>query len=787
MKDYDFKKLSSDEFEDFSRHLLNRYYSDKYPSKGIYFLSTNKGRDEGIDLYHSSERNDFEIIVQVKHYAGSSLSHLMNSLFGSKGASKGTELEKVKRINPVRYILVTSLNVPLSKKQEIKKKFSPFIGELKDIIDYRVLNNLLEDYPDIEKRFIKLYFTSAEVMRQVVFFDSIGYGRFIKDHIENKIKVFVDTGIFSEAEKQLKDSRVLIVTGEPGSGKTTLAEILIYKYLKEKYHLGYILNNISKADEVWVEGLQIFYYDDFLGQNFYETEFAQKEERPLYNFIERIKKTEDKLFVLTTRTIIYNHARDGSERFRQIRSHSSNVQIEVKKLSHDDKVLMIKNHLEFKEVPKEIKNDLTKEEISIIADHPNFYPRIIDFVTDKLSLQLIIKERLSLFNYTVKVLETPNEIWKLCYEKQIGEAERMFINTMFSIGNLTNECLLRTAFEKRYLSEFNLSNTSINKWISFEDCYSSLNEAFIVNIYDYSGQKLIGFINPSVVDFLLSYLPKYPLELRSIIKASAFIEQLFLRFRSDADNISGPFIKTHLPSDFFELIAKNEIAFKSIYDFTAMYPTEQYLRLYRLFLLIMYFRQENKFEIYSNKILQKIDFDKIDRIHFTTLKDLFLFVSNKPVLRQTVLKKWDSIIHLMISKSETISELTMIFQLFTVYQKSIEEFMTDDINVAAVKKVIDEYRELDISETIYHMKESVLNIEDVHEEYSRILESIRLDYRDNYIPSEKIEIDKWVNIDWYEVIKKNEEKKFEEAHEKEMSSEIFERDDDESFDSEAPY
>ena len=253
MKDYDFKNLSSEEFEDLARQLLNKYYNRNVKSAYVHFLGTPKGKDAGIDLYHSTSENDFEIVVQVKHYAGSKITNLLNSLLGTKKNAEKSELAKVRKLNPNRYIIVTSLNVSLAEKQKIKKAFKPFIVELRDIIDYKTLNNLLEDYPEIEENFIKLYFTSAEVMRNVINGKNIGHGEFFQTKIESKINIYVDTGIFREAEKQLLSKRVLIITGEPGSGKSTLAEILVYKFLKLNFQLGYILNDITQADKIWTK------------------------------------------------------------------------------------------------------------------------------------------------------------------------------------------------------------------------------------------------------------------------------------------------------------------------------------------------------------------------------------------------------------------------------------------------------------------------------------------------------------------------------------------------------
>lgn len=760
MKDYDFKKLSPDEFEELARQLLNKHYNRIKNADYIQFLGTPKGKDAGIDLYHSTKENDFEIIVQVKHYAGSKITNLMNSLLGTKKQSAISELNKVKKIKPKKYVIVTSLKVSLADKQKIKREFKPYISELKDIIDYKVLNNLLEDFPEIEQNFVKLYFTSAEVMKKIIHGDNIGHGEFFKTKIENKIKIYVDTGIFKEAERSLLGKRVLIITGEPGSGKSTLAEILVYKFLMQGYQLGYIINDINQADKIWNDSYQIFYYDDFLGQNFYEMEFAQKEERPLNNFIQKVGESPNKLFVLTTRTIIYNHARDNSERFHDVRKHSSKLQIEVTDLKIEDKIRMIKNHLDFKDVPTEFKNEFTNYELNQIAGHSNFYPRIIDFVTDALSLKYVADENTTLYSYAMYTLENPIEIWRMCYEKQITEAERIFINTLFSLENLIVNSKLQIAFEKRIDFEYRNQNKKVNTWVSFEDCYRSLNEAFILTVYDYKGDVHISFINPSVADFLLSYLPKYKLEVKSILHSAYYIEQFFFRFRFEGDKIATQHIKISLPSEFYGVIKKNEVAFKSIYTFGYKTDIDNYIAIYQILILVMYFRDHKDLDKDLNEILHPIDFYSIEKVHFNNLINLLIFFKQRPLLFEFVKNRWSELIYVLIEKSYTIQNLNRVFGLFKLYNQSVQDFISLDTNMYQVKSIIDIYRKDEIEDAIKDLKNSALSIEDVYTCHQQLQSMLYEDYKLNNIETMTTEIPGWDLIDWHQVVKQNQNENY---------------------------
>jgi len=755
MKDYDFKTLSPDEFEDLARQLLNKTYNKRYKNEYAEFISTPKGKDSGIDLFSSSISKDFDIVVQVKHYAGSTISDLRRTLLGTKTNSKKSELSKVKKINPRKYIIVTSLKISLADKQKLKKEFYPFISELRDIIDYKVLNNLLEEYPDIEKRFIKLFFTSAEVLRQVIFEGNVGHGEFYETKIASKLKLFVDTGIFQEAEILLRNKKVLIITGEPGSGKTTLAEILVYKFLKLGYQLGYILNDINQADKIWSTEPQIFYYDDFLGQNFYEMEIAQNQERPLYDLIQRISKSTNKLLVLTTRTIIYNHARYNSARIENLYKFCSLVKVDVSSLTLFIKKSIIKNHIHYKNIPFKNKIEFDDIHITQIASHDNFYPRIIDFVTEEISLKYITENNIRLFDYTLFTLDNPIEIWRMCYEKQITEAERIFINTLFSIGNLLEKEKLKLAFDKRIEMEHSNGNSQINNWVSFENCYKSLNEAFILTAFDTEGICYITFINPSVSDFLLSYLQNYKLEVHSILKSAYYIEQYFNRFRNDGRNKFAGHIKISLPISYYENFIKDEIKLDS-----CIYNSEDsnyynYLHLYKGLILLMYFKEQINLDEKLSEIISQINFDNIHRIHFINLYYLVNHSYHTNSLRNTISNKWDSIIRLLIKKSNTQLDLDLVYSLFSLYKKPLENFFKDETSITVMQNTIDSFYETEIYDTISFLKSTALSITEVNTNHSMLLKKIKEDYVKNFIPKDNINIEAWNSIDWDAIIKEN--------------------------------
>lgn len=137
MPDYDFKSLSPIDFEILVRDLLQK-------EREIRLESFKVGQDQGIDFRYCSDV-DNTLIIQCKHYVGSSYNTLLRQL-------KLHELEKVKRLEPNCYILATSLGLNPKQKQELMKLFEPFIQAPKDIYGKDDLNNLSGFFQRVENR-----------------------------------------------------------------------------------------------------------------------------------------------------------------------------------------------------------------------------------------------------------------------------------------------------------------------------------------------------------------------------------------------------------------------------------------------------------------------------------------------------------------------------------------------------------------------------------------------------------------------------------------------------------
>jgi hypothetical protein len=303
---YDFKQLSPADFEDLTRDLLQE-------EGKIRLESFKTGRDQGIDLRYAAIPGQ-SIIVQCKHYAGSTVAKLNQEI-------KTHELQKVVRLAPKRYILVTSLPLSPADKEKLKATLHPYVIFTEDIIGADDVNNLLGRHSEIEKKHFKLWLSSTAVLERVFHNAEQVQTDFNVERVRRAIPLYVQTSNYTRAMKILEDHRFVIISGIPGIGKTTLADMLLFAHLESSYQPIVIKSKIAEGRKQFRnEVRQIFYFDDFLGETFLGNRFdflGNKEDSAILEFMEIVARSKHARMILATREHILRHAFQISEHFRR--------------------------------------------------------------------------------------------------------------------------------------------------------------------------------------------------------------------------------------------------------------------------------------------------------------------------------------------------------------------------------------------------------------------------------------------------------------------------------------
>lgn len=520
MGNYDFSTLNDKEFEQISRDLLNAKHK-----LGLQDFKT--GKDKGVDLRFSTPHNNNSIVAQVKHYVGSGYPQLKHTLVSK-------ELNKIENLNPERYLVVTSLPLSAIQKDEIKELLAPFILSANDVFGQEDLNSILKEFREIEKRHFKLWFSSITVLDSVINNAIEGRTKYMLEKIKEKIPFYVVTKKLDDANKILQKEKLLLITGQPGIGKTTLAEIILFDRAKNDYKI-YKVENITEAENVAShdpDEKQIFYFDDFLGANYFEIVNVNRTETQLTSFVERIRVSPNKYLILTTRTVILNHAIAKYEKINHSRLANQQFEIKLTDYTKYEKALILYNHLYFRKIKGDLLDSIISEKFYLtIIQHKNYTPRIIEFITENSRI-----EKLSPINYRQFVtnnLNNPKEIWRYSFSNQIEYLDRCLLLTLFTFDIDTTEYYLLNAFDCRLQYEKEAHNQIITANQFYESINVLLNGFISSRLYNSNPPvREFGFINPSLADFLIGYVADSLPERRGIVTSIKYTKQLS-RFNPD--------------------------------------------------------------------------------------------------------------------------------------------------------------------------------------------------------------------------------------------------------------
>lgn len=377
--------------------------------------------------------------------------------------------------------------------------------------------------------YFKLWFSGAAVLQKLLHYHIEGRSQeFIEEDLKRKLRLYVETPSLDRARQQLADHNFVVITGEPGTGKTTTAELLLYDLIKDDYNLVYIYDDIKEIEVVIrKDERQVFYFDDFLGHNIEEMNKSRGAESALEHLVKTIARNENKKLILTTRTFILNSALEASERLRRSGLKNGESVVELADYTFEQKDHLLSNHVEESEIGDELKAILQDGEVKgFIVRHDNFTPRSVEFITTRDRMQDFDSETYR--NFIRGNFNFPDEIWRHAYEQQISNFDRIFLNTMLSFGDSVDIQILEKSFNSRLRLEQQLG-TTIPSTNVFVQSFRHLNEGFIVQEFQ-DDVNLFKFINPSLVDFLLKYIEGNVPEFEKILLSSVHLSQITSRF-----------------------------------------------------------------------------------------------------------------------------------------------------------------------------------------------------------------------------------------------------------------
>ncbi len=484
MTTYDFKRLSPSDFEELVRDLLQADWN-------ITLESFTAGRDSGIDLRCLKGAGDV-VIVQCKHTAGTSYSQLLSKL-------RTVELSKVQALKPSRYVIVTSTGLTPTNKDEIAELFTPYVLTANDISGRDDVENLLRLHPKIETQNFKLWLTSTAVMTRVLHNAEHCQTDFEVDRVLKKLPLFVQNESFPRAQQILAETHTVVISGAPGIGKTTLADMLLYAHLDQGFEPVVVQGGIVEAKRLFDKSKrQIFYFDDFLGSTFFSGPsdlIDRNQDASLIAFIEAIGRSPNSRFILTTREHVLRSALKASERLAHSQLMDHRCLLELSDYTYSQKARILYNHLYFSDLPQGYRDALVADDFYLeVVKHQNFVPRIIEWLSGYVRIKNVPPEQYR--THVAQLLDMPERIWAHAFEQQISAGGRSVLLAMAASKygiDLVDLEPVWFALHQYCSRKYNFST----KPHDFTRALDELEGSFIT-----LKNRRVSFANPSIHDFV---------------------------------------------------------------------------------------------------------------------------------------------------------------------------------------------------------------------------------------------------------------------------------------------